>query len=143
MAAVIAFPKSGGGVQDATLLLSENQALTTAVVSTNVLNMGSHNADGARQIGTGTPIRVRFQITTAFAGGTSIDFQLRTDEDATIDTSSKILVSTGAIVTASLADGYEVSLTIPEGIKHDQYIGVWYALADTFSGGAVTAHVDA
>ena len=52
-------------------------------------------------------------------------------------------MASGPIVTADLVDGAEVSLTIPEGVMGDQYIGVWYALADTFSGGNVTAWIDA
>jgi hypothetical protein len=86
-------------------LLSEDQAITTTARSTNVINLG------AAGIGPGEPIEVLCQVTTTFAGGTSIVAALMTDSDATISSGGVVLVQTAAIAAASLVAGYQFRLS--------------------------------
>ena len=117
---------------DKQLLLSEDQAITTTARSTNVINLG------AAGVGRGEPIEVLCQVTTTFAGGTSIIAALMTDSDATIATGGVVLVQTAAIAAASLVAGYQFRLSTL-GVGALQYIDINYTVSGTFTSGKLTA----
>ena len=76
-------------------------------------------------------------------GGTSIDFQVITDSEATMTTSVVLGSSSGAITTTNLSLNRE-PIVIPIGnalnVK-DQYIGIQFGVVGTFTAGIVSAFI--
>ena len=87
------------------------------------------NLSDVRDIGNGQPLYLVFTVDTAVdsAGdGTTVEFQLRSDDNAAISPSTGSLhFSTGAIAQAKLAQGKKFTFALPvEGIAYEQYIGI-------------------
>jgi hypothetical protein len=72
------------------------------------------------------------KIPTAMTGMTSVTFELRTDSDSAFGTEVS-LISTGAVLAATLAKGKAYLLPIPLGVK--RYLRGYI----TCTGGAYTA----
>jgi hypothetical protein len=99
-----------------------------SVLSTNTIDLASGGVPTGqvRDIGAGTDFaKGRFQVTTAFSGGTSAEFQIITADDAALTTNVKVIGTTGAIVVASLPVGtrLECELNTVIGSKGQRYIG--------------------
>ena len=143
MAGVIAFAKWLGSARDGKWEFANGQAITTDAISTNVIDLGSHRADDAFPIdlGTGKALRFNVDITVAFAGGTSMDFQLITSDAADMLTSYKILASTGVVVDALLTAGTRLSVTLPEGVKLDRYLSFYCVDVDAHTAGTVDIYL--
>lgn len=93
----------------------------TSVLSTNTIDLGT-----ARDIGEGSNYALgRFEVTVAFAGGTSAEFQIITADDAALTTNVKVLGSTGAVPVASLTIGSRFVCEINPviGSKGQRYVG--------------------
>lgn len=119
---------------DYKLLFSEAQDIETSEYSTNELDFG----ETAPNLGAGTQLVVKFLVTTAFVGGTSVQFKL-CHGAATSPTT--VIMETPAIVTASLTKGaYVTEIKIPD--EHLRYMRIYYVVVGTFTAGAITAFVD-
>ena len=128
-------------ILNADLILSENQAITSTAVSTNVIGWPDNGtpprggAPIARNLGAGTPIPMLMQVTEAFATLTSLTITMETSDNADLS-SSTVLGSSGAIPAASLKPGYRPSFTrfVPDATMK-KYFGLRY----TVTGTAATA----
>lgn len=96
-------------------------ASSASVLSTNTVDLGI-----TRDIGEGSDyVFGRFEVTTAFAGGTSAEFQIITADDAALTTNVKVISTTGAIPVANLTAGARLVCDINPviGTKGQRYIG--------------------
>ena len=79
------------------------------------------------------------QIPTAMAGMTSVTFTLQTDSDSAFGTEVD-LITTGAVLTASLTKGKSYLLPIPLGVK--RYLrGYITCTGGSYSAGAVKMQI--
>jgi len=140
MAVTVTYAKNFGGVRDTLWTFSDNQAITTDAISENVVDLGSHNVDGALELGNGNPKKVVIVITETFAGGTSMDFQLQTAEDAA-GSSAVTLATTGVILDAKLVKGTVFELTIPANVGLDRYLLMNYVDVGAHSAGKIDCHL--
>lgn len=119
-------------------LLSDDQAVTTTAVSTNILDLQGANAGDQ---GPGEPLNLFAQVSSAdFSGGTSISLIVQTDDDEAFG-SATTLFTTPAIVTASLVAGYNFALgSLPIELG-ERYMRFTYTVVGTMSTGAITAGI--
>jgi hypothetical protein len=124
----------------ATGLAGINQFASGATTtSTNTLDLLN-----ARDIGDGldgmTPLIVEFLITTAYAGGTSVNFQVQGSTDNVTWT---VYSETGAIPIASLTVGQRVKLKMPmvnpDSGPNPRYLRCQYVNVGANTAGAVIA----
>lgn len=138
---------------DALLTLSGNtvgntitgQTVTAAAVSTNSIDLSSGGipSSQARDIGSGNQLFGRFQVMTAAAGGTSMEFQAIQADDAALTTNITVVGSTGAIPIAQLTAGARFACPIRPriGSNGQRYLGGRYVPVGTFTAGAYFADV--
>lgn len=122
-------------ITDKTLRVSTDQAVTTTAVSTDTIDLSI-----ARDMGEGHPLYANFAVTTAFAGGTSIKFEVISSASAALS-SPTVIGSSDAVVTASLTLGANFAVRVNPQIasKGQQYLGVRYTVSGTYTAGTVTA----
>jgi hypothetical protein len=133
-------------IQDARLLVSGSisssdnsitgQTVTgtdTTVLSTNTVDLSVN-----RDIGEGHDVHARIQVATAASGGTSVEVQVVTADNAALSTNLTVIGSTGAIPVASAAAGARFALQINPRIasKGQRYLGLRYVLVGAVSAGA-------
>lgn len=112
-----------------------------SVLSTNTVDLGT-----ARDIGEGSDYAFgRIEVTTAFAGGTSAEFQIITADDAALTTNVKVLGSTGAIPVASLTAGARFVCEINPviGTKGQRYVGGRTVNVGANTAGSIYADIGA
>ena len=112
-----------------------SQAITggpSTIISTDSVDLQTAN----RNVGRSFPLRAHCVVTTALAGGTSIQAQLI--ESANANLSSPTVLASGAVVPlASAIAGAEI-LDVPIPGTTKRYIGMQFVLLGTFTGaGAV------
>jgi hypothetical protein len=130
---------------DSTNLFSDSQAITASAVSDNVIDLGvtqtpKHAANAiTRDIGKGTPIELRVQVTEDFATLTSLVASIQTSDDEAF-TSPVTVLSSPAVPAADLAAGYVFPLTmVPRGTMK-RYVRMNYTVAGSdATAGAVLA----
>lgn len=120
----------------------------TSVLSTNTVDLASGGipAGQVRDIGEGSDFAFgRFEVTTAAVGGTSIECQIITADDAALTTNVKVLGTTGAIPVASLVAGARFACDINPviGSKGQRYIGARYVSVGTTTAGAFYGDIGA
>ena len=105
----------------------------TTVLSTNTVDLGT-----ARDIGEGSEVYGRFQVTTAAVGGTSIECQVIVADDAALTTNVTVIGTTGAIPVASLILGARFACEVNPRLasKGQRYAGLRYASVGTTTAGA-------
>jgi hypothetical protein len=112
-------------------LFSKDQAVTVTAASTNVIDLG------IAYKGEGEPINILAQVTTAFAGGTSVAFKLQTDDNASFNSATDVQ-DLGAIATATLVQGYKAKFSaLPSDLE--RYVRLYYTVVGTMSAGAIFA----
>jgi len=104
---------------------------TSDGASTNVIKAG-------KNIGAGNQVLIEILVTTAFAGGTGVEFKLQAATDEAFSSPVDI-ATTGAVVTAGLTAGKKMYLTVPS--EHAEYIRIYHDVDGTFSAGAYSAFV--
>jgi hypothetical protein len=110
------------------------QAITVAAVSTDHINHGAN-----RDLDRNTPARIRVQVATAFAGGTSIQAIVQTATDAAF--TAPIAIETGAVFTTAQAIAGAVLLDCAFPRDHLQFTRINYVVVGTMTAGAVNAFV--
>jgi hypothetical protein len=118
------------------------------VLSTNTVDLASGGIPSgqARDIGEGSDFAYgRFQVTVAASGGTSVEMQIVTADDASLSTNLKVLGTTGAIPVASLPAGARFACQINPalGSKGQRYVGARYITVGAVSAGAYYADIGA
>lgn len=119
----------------------------TSVTSTNVLDTNpTTTGAGANQpvdLGSGERLTLAFAVGTAFAGATSVEFQLVSADDSGISTNVQVLVSTGAIPIASLTAGKQFALNVDRSAPYSarRYVAVRYVIVGAGSAGTVIANM--
>lgn len=95
----------------------------TTVLSTNTIDLGTN-----RDIGEGEDLVLRCEIGTAVSGGTSLEIQVITADDAGLTSNVTVLGTTGAIPVASLIAGsrWVVDPRPMIGSKGKRYLGAQY-----------------
>lgn len=119
-----------------------------SVLSTNTIDLASGGVPSGqvRDIGEGSDFAFgRFEVTTAFSGGTSAEFQIITADDAALTTNVKVIGTTGAIPVASLPVGTRLvcQLNPVIGSKGQRYIGGRTVNVGANTAGAIYADVGA
>lgn len=119
---------------DKETMFSDDQAVTVSAASTNVLKAQSV---AGKDSGPGECVDLLAQVTTTFAGGTSIAASVQTDDDEAFG-SATTLVTTPAVAAASLVAGYKFALQLPKaGLK--KFVRVYYTVVGTMTAGKITA----
>lgn len=121
---------------DKQALFSEDQALTVSAASSNVIDLGDDSAR-VQALNEKGDLEVMIQVTTAFAGGTSLKATLQSDDDEAFGSPTTVLDS-AAVVTASLVQGYQFPFGELPRIS-ERYLRVAYTIVGTMSAGKVFA----
>ena len=123
-------------ITDKFLRVSDAQAVTTTAVSTDSIDLGT-----ARDIGEGNELMMNFDVGTAFAGGTSLQFEVIVADNAALTTNVTVVGSSAAVATASLTAGKMETVRINPQIASlgRRYIGARYTVVGTMTAGTVTA----
>lgn len=123
---------------DLTNKFSSEQAVTATAASTNVVDLGVTSRD----IGIGEVIPVWVGVDVDFAGLTSLQVSIQTD-DAENFSSAVTVVQTGAVLLADLKAGYEFAIqSIPKNVL-GRYVRVNYTVVGTGTAGTITAGITA
>lgn len=135
-------------IQDARLLVSGSisasdnsitgQTVTGTgnVISTNVIDLLQN-----RDLGEAQELYIRAQVGTAQAGGTSVEIQAITADDAALSSNVTVIGSTGAILTAALTAGARFAAEVNPriGSKGQRYLGIRYVIVGTSTAGTIVA----
>lgn len=108
----------------------------TSVLSTNAVDLGT-----GRDISEGANLFGRFEVTVAAVGGTSIEMQVISADDAALSVNVTVIGTTGAIPVASLTLGSRTACDINPriGSKGQRYMGARYISVGTTTAGSVFA----
>lgn len=125
-------------ITDKFLRVSDAQAVTTTAVSTDSIDLSL-----ARDIGEGQDVVFNFSVGTAFAGGTSVQFEVIVADNAALTTNPVAVGSSAAIATASLTAGKMEAVRVNPQIASlgKRYMGARYTVVGTMTAGTVTADV--
>lgn len=115
----------------------------TTVTSANVLDTGSTSPNQPVDLGMGESLRIAFDVTTAFAGATSVEMRLVSADDAALSSNVQVINSTGAIPIASLAQGAHFALHVDRSAPYParRYLGIQYVIVGAGSAGAIVANM--
>jgi hypothetical protein len=125
---------------DALLLLSDAQAVTADAVSTNTIDCSA--VSPARDIGTGEPLEVVFQVDVAAdftTGDETYAFEVISSAAANLGTPT--VLARRAIAAALLTAGSIHRLQVPPGSMVQRYLGANYDVGGTTPTITVTAFV--
>ncbi len=121
-------------------IFSDDQAVTATAISTNVIDTGVRGTPyGAAaaltgDIGKGNPIQILCQVTTDFATLTSLTITVECSAAVGL-TSPVVLYSSGAVLAATLVQGYMIPLQYLPITCTLRYLGIRY----TVGGSSATA----
>ena len=123
-------------ITDKFLRVSDAQAVTTTAVSTDSIDLSL-----ARDIGEGQDLFFNFAVGTAFAGGTSVQFEVIVADNAALTTNPTVVGSSAAVATASLVAGKMEAVRVNPQIASlgRRYLGARYTVVGTMTAGTVTA----
>ena len=117
---------------------SDNQKITAAAISTDVVKMAS-TEHGMTEVAFGDPIPLLIQVVEDFAGATALKVEVQTS--ATEDFASPVTLVTAEETDATkLKAGYKFPIiSVPKGNKG--YMRLKYTPTGTVTAGAITAGV--
>jgi hypothetical protein len=125
-------------ITDQFLRVSNAQAVTTTAVSTDSVDLGT-----ARDIGEGQDLYIVFSVGTAFAGGTSIQFEAITADNGALTTNPTVVGASRVVPTANLTASSQFAVRVNPviGSTGRRFFGARYTVVGTMSAGTVTADV--
>ncbi|WP_288080818.1 Bbp16 family capsid cement protein [Pseudomonas sp.] len=125
-------------ITDKFLRVSDAQAVTTTAVSTNTIDLSVN-----RDIGEGNGLYMNFVVGTAFAGGTSVQFEIIVADDAALTSNVQVVGASPVVATAGLTAGHSEAVRMnPQiGALGKRYAGARYTVVGTMTAGTVTADV--
>lgn len=101
----------------------------------DVIDSGNFTKD----LGAGEPIYLVIQVSTAYSGGTSAEFQFRSSTLAALTGGTTTThYSTGAIAVANLTAGYTIAIALPQD-TYQRYAGMWLVTVGAVAAGAINA----
>lgn len=127
-------------IMDFDLLLSDKQSDVRAAATYTSEKSIDLATTPPRQIGNGEQVIVHCQVTTAFAGGTSVQFQLVESANANLS-SPTVLVESAAIAEADLVAGFTVNLVVPVKRLKLRYLGAQYIGVGVHTAGSISAGI--
>ena len=126
-------------ILDQQSIFSDAQAITVTAISSNVIDMMPSGTQAKTGVGDGQDITLFAQAVAAFAGGTSMQIQLVSADDAALSVNPIVHYDTGAIALASLAARARlIAVDLPYG-KYRRYLGLKYTVVGTMTAGTVLA----
>jgi hypothetical protein len=143
MAILDSFSTFSGSVSAAGVISGQTVTGTdTTVLSTNTYDTtGGTGSAQAVDLGKGQPFDIDAFILTAFSGGTSVEVQFVSADNAALSTNLTVIASSGAIAIASLTAGKKITLDVgkadPRTIR--RYVGLRYVTVGAVAAGAVFA----
>jgi hypothetical protein len=111
----------------------------TSVLGTNVYDTTGGSPTGQNvDLGKGEEIDVVAQVLTAASGGTSVEIQVVSADNAALTTNLTVLGSSGAIPVASLTAGAQVMIDLPKANPRTvrRYVGIRYVTVGAVAAGA-------
>lgn len=121
---------------DKTNKFSSEQAVTATAASTNVIDLGV----SLRDVGVGERVPVWVGVDVDFAGLTSLQVSVETDDDEAFGT-AKTVIQTGAVLLADLKAGYQFSIQdVPKNVL-GRYMRLNYTVVGTGTAGTLTSGV--
>lgn len=122
-------------ISDALGTFSNNQAITATAASTSSIDLGAtgtpspgHTVALKRDIGRGNKVKIRVQVTEAFATCDSLKVAIQTDDDTAFGSATTVL-ETEAIAVASLTIGYVFNLEYLPRNTDERYLRLYYTVA--------------
>ncbi len=111
----------------------------------NVTSANTVDLSQNRDIGEGRDLYGRVEVTTAAAGGTSMEFQYIVADDAALSVNVAVIGTTGAVPVAQLAAGARFSCKLNPrlGSLGHRYLGMRCVNVGLNTAGAVYADVGA
>lgn len=131
---------------DANTAFSVDQAVTADAASTDYMDLNGgaaipgHTADLGRAIGGNGDIPLLVQVTTAFAGLTSLRVILETDDNTSFS-SAKTLAESPDVPVADLVAGYQFPIQRLPDAAYERYLRVRYDVTGVGTAGAITAAI--
>ena len=126
---------------------ASGQAITASAASTEYVDLGATGTPAlnttalSRDIGRGTPVNIRVQVTEAFATLTSLKVAVQTDDNTSFS-SAKTVLETEAIVLADLTAGYVFNIQWIPRDTDERYVRLYFTVAgSSATGGKVWAAV--
>lgn len=126
------------------MIVDQNLRLTSPTITT----AGTYYSDAidlaqAREIGEGENLYSVITVTTAFAGGTNVTFDVVVADNSGLSTNTTVLGSTGAVVTASLGAKAQYIIRIDPLIASlgRRYLGIRYTSTGTYTAGVALADI--
>lgn len=113
---------------------------TATKAATNVIDMQAADLE----MGAGTPIWLNIRVSTAFAGAGTATFQLVSDTDTGIDSSSVVQLSTKAFAITEIdaAGDWVFRGPLPYRFDADRYVGLTCVCSGAMTAGAIDAWLD-
>jgi hypothetical protein len=101
--------------------------------------------DSDLEMGSGNPVYLNIRVgTTAYSGGTSVDFKLFADDTSEgHDSSSLIVLASGARTIGVLTAGaWVLRVPLPVDVDAERYLQIGATFAGTVAAGTINAWLD-
>lgn len=131
-------------IMDAYNQFSDQQAVTTTALSTNVIDLGPlYSGNTVRDIGSGERLFLHILVEEAVtASGSATDtITLESDSVPTLDSAAVVHWTSGAIGKATMVAGYEIKIPLPPG-GYKRYLGIRHTIGTgPLTAGKFTASI--
>lgn len=121
---------------DSTNKFSTLQAVTATAASTNVIDLGV----SGRDIGVGEHVPFWIGVDVDFAGLTSVQVTVQTDDDEAFSGAVDV-IQTGVIALADLVSGYQFSIDKAPKNLLGRYVRLNYTVVGTGTAGTISAGI--